>query len=381
MTDAPALSRAPDRIAPASAGRMARLAASPRFQSWAARVPVLRSFVRREGAAMFDLVAGFCHAQILQAFVALEIPARLLSSACTADQLAQDCGVPPDRMTVLLNGAAALGLVRYRRDGFWALTVRGGALAGVPGLQDMIRHHAVLYRDLADPVAFFRGEITPELASFWPYVFGAAQADDPATARRYSRLMADSQQIVAADTLAAIDLRRVGTLMDVGGGTGAFLRAVAQAYPSLGLMLLDLPAVADAARQEPRNASLAARLQIIPASFRDDVLPSGADAISLVRVLYDHSDDTAADLLARAYHALPPGGQIIVSEPMAGGSRSPNRAGDAYFALYCMAMQTGRARTPAQIASLLSAAGFARPCVHPARRAYITQVVTAVKQG
>ncbi len=37
---------------------------------------------------------------------------------------------------------------------------------------------------------------------------------------------------------------------------------------------------------------------------------------------------------------------LLLSEPMAGGSR-PNRAGDAYFGLYLLAMGAGRARSPA----------------------------------
>ncbi len=74
-------------------------------------------------------------------------------------------------MAVLLKAGAAIGLLAKRRDDTWTLTRRGAALATVPGLAGMIRHHAVLYRDLADPVAFFRGETETELAAFWPYVF------------------------------------------------------------------------------------------------------------------------------------------------------------------------------------------------------------------
>ena len=99
-------------------------------------------------------------------------------------------------------------------------------------------------------------------------------------------------------------------------------------------------------------------MTIAAGSFRDDPLPRGADAISLVRVLYDHADDTVAALLGAVHDALPRGGRLIVSEPMSGGAR-PERAGDAYFALYCMAMRTGRVRSAAEIAGLLRQAGCA----------------------
>jgi demethylspheroidene O-methyltransferase len=352
--------------------------ASRKFQRWATRFPFTRGTVVSEGEAMFDLVAGFCHSQILQAFVRLELPKMLLAHEMKADALAIEARVPPERMQVLLSGAVSLKLIKRRRSDYYALTRRGAALAGVPGLQGMIDHHDILYLDLADPVAFFRGEVETELAGFWPYVFGAGGATNPETSARYSQLMADSQVLVAEDTLAMVDFRKASHVLDVGGGTGAFLGALRQAHPQLELTLFDLPEVAKVAEARFLEASLAKTVNIVPGSFRDDPLPKGADTITLVRVLYDHSDETVADLLRSAFDALPAGGRIIVSEPMTGGD-APQRAGDAYFALYCMAMRTGKARSPAEITALLEAAGFTNPRVPRARRPYITSVVQCVK--
>ena len=46
-------------------GWVARLAASRRVQSICAAVPGLRAIARRDGEALFDLVAGFVHSQVL----------------------------------------------------------------------------------------------------------------------------------------------------------------------------------------------------------------------------------------------------------------------------------------------------------------------------
>lgn len=361
-----------------SPGWMNRLVASRGFQAWAARFPLTRRIVRREGEAIFDLVAGFCHSQILQALVAFDIPARLLDGDSDIATLARGASVPVDRMTVLLNGGVAIGLLTRRHSGRYGLTRRGAALTAVPGLAGMIRHHAVLYRDLSDSVAFFRGETETELAGFWPYVFGAGAVTDPDAAQTYSRLMAESQVLVAEDTLAALSLSGINRLMDVGGGTGAFLAAVATVAPDLQLTLFDLPAVAPAARGRFEALGASDRLTIVSGSFRDDPLPQDADAISLVRVLYDHSDDTVRALLRAVHAALPRGGRLIISEPMTGGDH-PQRGGDAYFALYCMAMRTGRARSSAQIADMLRKADFGRISTPRPARPFVTSVVTAVR--
>ncbi|MEL6521470.1 MAG: methyltransferase, partial [Pseudomonadota bacterium] len=118
------------------------------------------------------------------------------------------------------------------------------------------------------------------------------------------------------------------------------------------------------------------RVDIRSGSFRSDPLPEGPDMISLVRVLYDHADDTVRGLLAAVYKALPPGGRIVISEPMRGSS-GPERPGDTYFAFYCMAMQTGRARSPQEIGELLGQAGFESIHHIPTHRPFVTSVITA----
>jgi demethylspheroidene O-methyltransferase len=113
-------------------------------------------------------------------------------------------------------------------------------------------------------------------------------------------------------------------------------------------------------------------------SFRQDALPRGADAISLIRVLYDHSDETVAGLLAKCFAALPSGGRLIISEPMTGGA-TPTRAGDAYFALYTLAMRTGRTRSAYEIETLCRAAGFDAVKTPTPRRAFVTSCIEARK--
>ncbi len=202
---------------------------------------------------------------------------------------------------------------------------------------------------------------------------------DGAAAETYSELMATSQALVAEEILRSVRLDGVSRLMDVGGGTGAFLGAVAEAYPDMRLTLFDLPAVIGAAERSLAARGLERRIDLAAGSFRTDRLPDGADAVSLVRVLYDHGDDTVAGLLERVAAALPPGGLLLVAEPMSGGAR-PSRFGDGYFGFYTMAMGTGHVRSPAEIAGLLAAAGFERIRFPRTLRPFVTGVVTAQKR-
>lgn len=354
------------------------LIGSRKFQKRAARLPVAASIARKDGEALFDLVAGFVHSQVLMAFVQFDLPDHLRLQPRTLSDLATRVGIPEPRMRVLAQSATALGLMSLQRDGRYALGRLGAALPGIPGLQQMIRHHDVLYRDLSDPTAFFRDGSDTELARFWPYVFGASGDVDPEVAATYSELMADSQTLVAEEALAHLDLSKTKTLLDVGGGTGVFLSSAGQAYPHLNLHLFDLPAVIDPATARFERDGLSSRADITAGSFRTDALPNCADAISLVRVLYDHVDETVAMLLTKAHAALPSGGRIIVAEPMSGGD-SPTRPGDAYFGVYCMAMRTGKARSATEISDHLTRARFHDVRIVKTGRPFVTGLVCATK--
>jgi demethylspheroidene O-methyltransferase len=114
--------------------------------------------------------------------------------------------------------------------------------------------------------------------------------------------------------------------------------------------------------------------------FRVEALPTGADVVSVVRVLYDHDDETVLAILRAARAALPAGGTILVAEPMA-GVRGAEAMGGAYFGFYLLAMRGGRARTPERIAGLLGEAGFVRARAVPTRLPIQTGLVQAETPG
>jgi demethylspheroidene O-methyltransferase len=247
-----------------------------------------------------------------------------------------------------------------------------------PGIAAMVEHHTMLYADLADPLPLLRGEAgETELQRFWGY----AKNDDPAAvppeaAMAYSRLMAASQSLVSAEILAAYSFKKHRRLLDLGGGDGTFLRAVAAAAPRLELRLFDLPAVAERAGTAFAAAGLAHRAEAHGGSFLTDPLPEGADIVSLVRVVHDHDDEVARRILARARGALPDGGTLLLAEPLA-GTVGAEASGDAYFGFYLMAMGSGRPRTQAELETMLVEAGFVRPRLLPTRTPLLTRVIKA----
>ena len=368
MTDQPAVSRLSfagrsARLWSAVAGRLDDLADRAAFRpgllAWATRFPLTRPVARRRAGALFDLCAGFVYSQVLVACVRLRLFEALRRGERNEVDLARGLDLPLAGMRRLLVAASALRLVKSVGPGRYRLGPLGRAVVIDPGIAAMVEHHGLLYGDLPAPVALLSGE-TPSrgLGALSAYAeTGYAAELRPERTAAYTKLMAASQAMVAREVVAGFPFRGFRRLLDVGGGDGSFLEAVATAAPDLDLVLFDLPAVAAEAAARFARAGLATRAMAVGGDFRHDALPSGADVVSLVRVLHDHDDEDVTGLLSAVWQALTPGGTVLVAEPMA-GTAGAERVGGAYFGFYLLAMGQGRARSPAELGVLLRRAGF-----------------------
>ena len=312
----------------------------------------MRPVARRRARALFDLVAGFTYSQALAACIETRLLEHLRDMPQSAATLAARIDLPIEATERLLRTAAGLGFTQRLGDR-WALGSEGAALLGNPGIAEMVAHHRLLYADLADPLTLLRrGGGGGALSAHWHYAEASGTGDAAAVAP-YSALMAASQPMVAAQALAAYRFDRHTRILDIGGGEGAFLSAVAQAVPGLQRGLFDLPAVGERAR-----ARLGAGVALHGGDFLSDALPGGYDLVTLIRVLHDHDDAPAMTLLRAIRAALPPGGTLLIAEPMA---ETPGAGGvGSYFELYLLAMGSGRPRSMIEIGAMLQAAGFAR---------------------
>ena len=331
-----------------------RVIANPRFQRAAAASPFTRFVARRRARALFDLCAGFVYSQVLLACVRLRLFEVLAEGPARSAQLARRLDLTPEAMQRLLRAAVGLKLLRALPDDRFALDDLGASVLGNPSVAAFVVHHALLYDDLRDPVALLRGEIRTRLSQFWPYAEG--RSGDAEACAAYSDLMAQSQQLIAEDVLDAYPFGEHSSLLDIGGGEGAFVAAVAARHPGLGLQILDLPPVAQRARDRLASQGLA-RVEVRAGSFVDPPPAGVADLVTLIRVLHDHDDAMAMAALRAAYQALTPGGALLVAEPMA-DTPGAEAIGEAYFGFYLLAMGSGRARRRAELTGMLQEAGF-----------------------
>ncbi len=337
----------------------ARLVQNPKFIRWATRFPLTRPLSRQKTRQMFDLVAGFVYTQIVTTCVKVKLLEQLADGPKTLAQLSVATDLDEDAAIRLVRGAQALGLISSRSGERYGLDDLGAALLANPGVLAMIEHHQILYEDLRDPLALLKDKASPTaLSRYWAYAQSGAPDDLPGgSVADYSRLMAASQSFISDEVLDAYPLTNHQRLMDVGGGEGRFAQAALERTPGLHATVFDLPAVAERANARLAASEHNAHFDAQGGDFFADSLPRDADIISLVRILHDHDDEKALHLLRQVRAALDVGQTLLVAEPMA-GTAGAEKAGDAYFGFYLLAMRSGRPRTEGELRAFLEQTGF-----------------------
>jgi len=157
--------------------------------------------------------------------------------------------------------------------------------------------------------------------------------------------------------------------MDVGGGSGELIGAVAKQYPRIHGTVFDLSRCAEAASDHLARMGVADRTSFRAGDFFESV-PAIADAIILKSVIHDWNDQRSCVILQNCRRAIPENGTLLLVERLM--SEAPAVSDDdkshAMSDLNMLRGPGGMERTEAQYRDLLNKAGFRTMSVLPAGR-------------
>jgi (2Fe-2S) ferredoxin len=149
-----------------------------------------------------------------------------------------------------------------------------------------------------------------------------------------------------------------GRMLDVGGGSGAYSIAFAQANPQLEADILDLPEVAPIAQGHIHDAGLDGRVRVRCGDLRRSSLGEGYSLVFVSAICHMLSPDENRDLLERCFAALTPHGRIVVQDFIL----EPEKTSPKSAALFALNMLTGTragsSYSEPEYAAWLNAAGF-----------------------
>jgi acetylserotonin N-methyltransferase len=309
---------------------------------------------------VLDLIEAFRHSKTMFAAVSMGVFEALHDGPATAAELAAKLGADAGAMGRLLDGCAALGLVRkqagvYRNDAVAETYLYAGsahslrgyvrysdeALYGMWGhLDDAVREGTHRWKQsfgLEGPIfsAFFRSEEAMRDFLMGMHGFG----------------MLTSPRVVGA-----FDLSRFRRLVDLGGATGHLAIAACERYAELRAVVFDLPRTTPLAQEQVAKSAAHQRIEVVAGDFFEDELPE-ADLYYVGRILHDWTEAKIERLLGRVFARLPEGGALLIGEklleedgvgPLAASMQSLNM----------LIVTEGRERSLSEYAGLLRRVGF-----------------------
>lgn len=322
----------------------------------------------KELEQLYLVLGGHIFFQTLSAAVQLDLFSTLarlgpLSRREIADQL----GIPEKPARILLLGCTALRLLHREGDFYHNSELAQRFLTrGTPGnLVPIIEwQHFINYRAMYHFCNALREGrnvgLAEEFEGTEPTLYGRL-THHPELEKTFQDAM-EAISVQANAMLAQfVDLSHVRHLVDVGGGNGSNIIALARKYPRLRATVFDSPSVCEVARANIQAAGLADRLDAIPGDCFEDRFPPGADCILFAHFFTIWSEKRDRWLLQKCFEALPPGGSVIIFNMMQRDDETgPLTAaiGSPYF--LTLATGEGMLYTWKEYQAWVREAGFAR---------------------
>lgn len=182
--------------------------------------------------------------------------------------------------------------------------------------------------------------------------------EDPARTRAFVMAMHGRAMGIGRAVIPHVDLSGCRSLLDIGGGPGAYATLAAQAYPDLHCTVLDLPGVVAIAEELIAAAGMTGRVTCAAGDYHTAAFPCNVDAVNVFGVLHQESPDSIRDILKRARAALKPGGVIHILDMMTDATRAAPKF-SALFALnMALTTQNGWVFSDADLQGWLEESGF-----------------------
>ncbi len=319
----------------------------------------------KEAISSISAIAyGFLGSQALFSALRLEIFSRLAAQPLTLQQLVGKLtmSVDPLQLRVLLTTCLSLKLLSWDGEHYQNSSASQRYLVKTSrsyiGDYYLRQIQLTLYDSANQIQAILEGraESVPTYASFF---------ETTELAEEFIRGQHAGSSSPAYLLARSLDLSEYHTLLDLGGGSGAFSLAAVRQFPQLKAIVLDHPQVIAITNKIIKEEELADRVTTAVGNLLTDPWPPKADLILLSYILSCYRPQTVETLLRQAYNYLPAGGQIIIHD----FAFYPDRSGPRNTAMFLFGQLAvsaqSQAYTTSELKEAMETAGFSEVSVQP----------------
>jgi acetylserotonin N-methyltransferase len=198
-----------------------------------------------------------------------------------------------------------------------------------------------------------------------PHILGTGRVSDnwaagdvsPEEARDIAARMHSHSLPAAIGVARNYDFSSIRRVLDVGGGSGCFMIAMAQRHSELRCTIMELPAMCEVAQGYIKAGDAADRVATVAVDIFRQPWPRGYDAMFFSNIWHDWNFQTCKWLAMRAFEALPPGGRIMLHEMLLNDDGA-GPATTASFSMLMLLATQGQQFTFGELKQILESTGF-----------------------
>lgn len=157
-----------------------------------------------------------------------------------------------------------------------------------------------------------------------------------------------------------LDLKNVKTMLDIGGGSGAFSMKFVELNPEIKAVIFDLPDVIQLTKKYIDDFKYKNQISFIEGNYLTDNFGSNYDMIFLSAIVHINSYDENKFLIKKCVDSLNPDGQVVIKDWIMNEDRTKPAAG-AIFALNMLVRtKNGDTYTEDEMKDWLQSAGISK---------------------
>ena len=170
--------------------------------------------------------------------------------------------------------------------------------------------------------------------------------------------MHDRGKKQAPDQVAKIDLQNVGSVLDVGGGSGCFSMEFIKRKAGLNAAVFDLPNVVPISKRIIEREGFSGRIEHYSGDYTVDELPVGFDLVFLSAIIHSNSSETNQELVKKCFNSLNANGKIVIQDWIMNEAKTEPVQGAIFSINMLVGVEGGDCYSENEVSKWMKNAGF-----------------------
>ncbi len=301
--------------------------------------------------AIREFASSFQKSRILLSSFELDIFTVLTESGNTNEQIAKQLKLDRHASERLLNALVSLGFLVKKNnmffntsDSFTFLSKKSpDYLGGLMHSNHLWNTWSNLTQVVKTGISAHPSEIN-ERGEEWLFSFITAMHD---RAKKQAPLQ-----------LKNIDLKGVGSTLDVGGGSGAYSMEFVTKKPDIEATVFDLPNVIPITKKFLEKEGFSDKIKTHSGDYTTDNLPKGFDLVFMSAIIHSNPLEENRSLIRKCFNSLNKNGRIVIQDWIMNSDRTQPLAGAVFAINMLVGTEAGDCFTEKEVTEMLTSAGF-----------------------